>query len=147
VDLVVLAVITSGHRVLIIRRALTSADMPDLVWAFPGGKVEDGETLEQAVIREVAEETGLHLVDVHLLHARIIPRTTRLALYYHFPLPDLQTDGFDVWPAPEFDQREISAVAWVSGQEALSMFTSDVAPAIATFLRQSDLRCSQCILP
>lgn len=32
-------------------------------WTVPGGKVEPGETLEAAVVREILEETGLH-VDV-----------------------------------------------------------------------------------
>ena len=31
------------------------------VWAFPGGHVEFGETPEQAVVRETAEETGLQV--------------------------------------------------------------------------------------
>ena len=137
-DVIVLAVITCGAQVLIIRRAKASTDVPDLVWAFPGGKIEDGETLEQAVIREVAEETGLRISNVHLLYARIIPRTTHLALYYHCPLPAPPTDGDDsksAPPVPDIDLREVSAAAWVSGPEALSSFTSDVAAPVIEFLR------------
>lgn len=42
-------------KVLLVRRA-----KPPLgIWAFPGGHVEPGERLEQAVARELAEETGM----------------------------------------------------------------------------------------
>lgn len=44
---------TSGDRVLLLKRSDTGQ------WAFPGGKIEDGETPEQAAIREAREETGL----------------------------------------------------------------------------------------
>lgn len=37
------------------------------VWAFPGGHVEFGEHPDQAVIREVFEETGLKISDVRKL--------------------------------------------------------------------------------
>ncbi|MHA1238027.1 MAG: NUDIX domain-containing protein [Candidatus Odinarchaeia archaeon] len=37
------------------------------LWALPGGIVEYGETVEQAVIREVKEETGLKVKPVTLI--------------------------------------------------------------------------------
>lgn len=36
-------------------------------WEFPGGKKEEGETLEEAAIREVEEETGASLKFLHFI--------------------------------------------------------------------------------
>lgn len=53
------AVIIDEHgRLLMVRRAggvLTG------LWSVPGGRVEPGETLREAVIREVREETALEV--------------------------------------------------------------------------------------
>ena len=51
------ALVDADGRVLISRRPEGKA-MAGL-WEFPGGKVQDGETPEQAVVRELDEELGI----------------------------------------------------------------------------------------
>jgi 8-oxo-dGTP diphosphatase len=53
---VVGAAIVRGGRVLAARR--TSPPEAAGRWELPGGKVEPGETPEQALVREIAEELG-----------------------------------------------------------------------------------------
>jgi NAD+ diphosphatase len=59
-------VFDSECRALLIQRAKDPAKGK---WAPPGGFLDAGETLEEAVTREVAEETGLALRDIRYLCA------------------------------------------------------------------------------
>ncbi len=52
------ALIAKDEKFLVTKRMATDSYMPG-VWDLPGGTVESGETVEQALVREVAEETGL----------------------------------------------------------------------------------------
>ncbi len=61
--LAVSAAIVRAGQVLVVRRARAPADG---LFSLPGGVVEIGETLVQAVIREVAEETALTIEPVGL---------------------------------------------------------------------------------
>jgi 8-oxo-dGTP diphosphatase len=57
---VVAAVIVRGKRVLICQR--TEEQAFALQWEFPGGKVEAGEALPAALVRELDEELGISAV-------------------------------------------------------------------------------------
>lgn len=52
------AVIRKEGRILLIRRSQRSRFDPGL-WELPGGKIDSGENLVEALEREVREETGL----------------------------------------------------------------------------------------
>ncbi|MEC9345894.1 MAG: NUDIX hydrolase [Pseudomonadota bacterium] len=51
-----IAVALRDGKVLLVRRA----NPPDAgLWGFPGGKMETGESIAEAAVRELAEETGV----------------------------------------------------------------------------------------
>lgn len=53
----VIAIVLRNDRALLVRRA----NPPDAgMWGFPGGRIEFGETVKEAAIRELLEETGIH---------------------------------------------------------------------------------------
>jgi ADP-ribose pyrophosphatase YjhB (NUDIX family) len=59
------AIIKDGSgRLLLIKRG---HDPEAGRWSLPGGRIEPGETDEQALIREVHEETGLMVICQHLV--------------------------------------------------------------------------------
>lgn len=69
-------VITEGDRVLLARLRVPEAG----TWTLPGGGVEFDETVEQAVVREVREETGYEASCGPLLGIRhhIVPKERRM---------------------------------------------------------------------
>jgi len=51
------AIIISGNKILLVKRTINER----IYWACPGGQIEKGESKEEALIREVKEETGLDI--------------------------------------------------------------------------------------
>jgi 8-oxo-dGTP diphosphatase len=67
VSVVVSALIEENGKVLLVKRKKSKKAFPGF-WGLPTGKVKAGETLEEAVRREVKEETGLEVEPVEIYH-------------------------------------------------------------------------------
>lgn len=57
-DDIVNGLLLRQSRVLMVRRSAQRSTWPGC-WSFPGGHVESGESLNQALIRELSEEIGI----------------------------------------------------------------------------------------
>lgn len=107
----VVAVLCRDGRMLAIRRA---AGIPASgAWCFPGGAIEAGESVEQALVREIAEELG-----VAIRPLREVWRWRRPdgSLMLHWWMAELDGDG-PIVPNP----AEVAEVRWVTVEEFLRL--------------------------
>jgi 8-oxo-dGTP diphosphatase len=96
------AIIVQDGRVLMARRREREGK---LLWSFPGGAIEAGETPEQAAVREVSEEVGLEVEAVQVLGDRIHPQSG-----VHMTYVACSVVAGEAYVA---DAEELAEVAWL----------------------------------
>jgi 8-oxo-dGTP diphosphatase len=102
------AVCTHGDALLLIRRGRGPAAGE---WSVPGGRVEPGETLHEAVVRETAEETALEVVV-----DRFLGWVERISAEYHYVILDFAVTALDPARAPVAGDDAAEAL-WVPRHE------------------------------
>ncbi|MFI0515777.1 NUDIX hydrolase [Streptomyces sp. WSLK1-5] len=96
------AVIVHSGRLLLMRRA---SPVGVLLWTFPSGKVEPGESASEAAVREAHEEVGVSVAPLVVLGSRVHPLSGRRVVYVACRL--LAGEAHAASP------REVAEVAWV----------------------------------
>jgi 8-oxo-dGTP diphosphatase len=89
---VVAGVVRRGDRVLMTQRppGATHAGL----WEFPGGKLEPGETVDQALVREVREELGVGCRPGRVLDVAVHDYPSGLAVEIVFVACVLESEAF-----------------------------------------------------
>ena len=132
----VAGVIIQNGRVLLVKRGKAPGKGE---WNIPGGLVEVGETLEEAVVRETHEETGLEVAVETLLEVsdRII-RDVEGRVMYHYVLLDYlcRMVGGRLGAA-----SDAADARWVSFEEIDSL---DLPKPVRNVLRKAGKRKGKC---
>lgn len=117
------AVVVDDGRLLLVRRGHGPAAG---AWSVPGGRVEAGETLAEAVVRELAEETGLEGVC-----DRLVGWVERIGEDHHFVILDFAVTLLEsASPVPGDDAAE---AAWVPLEDVAEQSLVD---GLAEFLHE-----------
>jgi len=124
--LAVSAAIIRDGKILVVRRARRPALG---VYTFPGGAVEVGETLAEAVAREVLEETALSIEPVALAgHREAIIRDKQGQVERHFVILCFAAR----WLAGETQlNEELDDARWADPAEIAGLRTTDGLAEIA----------------
>jgi len=117
------AVVVHADRVLLIRR---SAPAGSLLWTFPSGKLEPGETAGKAAAREALEEAGVTVEPVRLLGERVHPVTGWPVAYVACRLL--------AGTAHAASPREVAEVAWVRLGEMRELVPGGVYAPVQAYL-------------
>lgn len=101
------ALVIHDGRVLLIRRGKEPLRGR---WVIPGGTVEAGETLHEALVREVREETGLEVrpKEVVLVFDRILREDGELR--YHYVIIDYLCEYLSGTPRAATDAEAVALV-------------------------------------
>ena len=120
------AVAVDLDRLLLVRRGRAPAAG---FWSIPGGRVEAGETLAEAVVREVAEETGLEVVCDHF-----IGWVERIGDDEHFVILDFSVTILD--PGEPVAGGDATEAAWVPLPEVTDL---RLVEGLAEFLHDNGI--------
>lgn len=118
--LAVSAAIIRDDRVFLARRAYGPALG---VWTMPGGVVEAGETLNEALVREILEETGMTIEPVVLAgHREVVVRDAENRTQRHFVILCFAAR----WIAGEpVLNEELAEFRWIRPPELAAFNTTD----------------------
>jgi len=131
--LAVSAAIIRDGRVLVARRAKGASTG---LYTLPGGVVEAGETLHQAIVREVAEETGITIELVALAgHREFITRDESGLVSRHFVILCFAARWLAGEGTPQIE--ELSELRWLRPGEIAALKTTEgLAGIVAAAFKQ-----------
>ena len=120
---VVMCIVKKEDEILLVHRKGKDAN---LSWAFPGGTVEQGETVEQTAIRELKEETNVDGQFDCIIGDRVHPYSKK-----HMAYVAMSPLSFDL----KLGDEDLDDLQWVKISELSNYIGNNIYDKVKEFLK------------
>ncbi len=115
---------TKTRKILIGRRE-SDPHIKELTWAFPGGRPEYNEELEETMERKIKDETGLDVKNLGAVFSKLYPeKKDFLAIYYLC----------EVVGGKEKPADDLIELKWVKPEKLEEYFTTSFHPRLKEYI-------------
>ncbi|HTZ42033.1 MAG TPA: NUDIX domain-containing protein [Candidatus Omnitrophota bacterium] len=115
---------TEKRQILIVKRN-DDEYIKKLKWAFPGGRANPDESLEESLIRKIKEKTGQNVEILGSIFARIPPEKKDLLLVYYL---------CEVVGGQERTGDGVQEIKWVKPDELRKYFSTSFEPVLEEYI-------------
>jgi 8-oxo-dGTP diphosphatase len=119
------AIIVEGNKILVTQRS-EKMSLP-LKWEFPGGKIEENETAENCILREIKEELNIEIKLITRLESK----------YFEYPSFSINLTPFiSKYLSGEINLVEHKDFKWLTKEELISLdWAAADMPILQEFLK------------
>ncbi len=110
---------------ILIGKRKKDEEIENLTWAFPGGRPEHGEELEESIKREVKQETGYDAESLGVIFAKTYPEKRDLLAIYFL---------CEIIKGEEKVGEDFEELKWVNPEELENYFTTSFHPKLKEYI-------------
>ena len=125
IDKITIGIVEIKGKILLVKRATKEGN---LEWVFPGGKIEENESEEESVEREIYEETNIRCKATKKLGQRTHPDTGKIISYW---ICDYLS-GDEAIKNP----KEIKKIKWLIPNEIFKIIKTNIYRPLIEYLKK-----------
>lgn len=120
---IAIGILKNNQQVLIVRRKEKEGN---LMWQFPGGEIEENESILEAAQREVKEESNINCIAEKILCERVHPYTKRYMYYI--------ICSYKNGTPSQIEDKDIAEAIWVNIGDLNKYFSTDLFKPVSEYL-------------
>lgn len=120
----------ASTKMVLIGKRVNDPNLKELSWVFPGGRPDYKNDLEDNLMYEIKENTGLDVTVKDVIFSKTYPEIREFLSIYYLCVPTTASAN-----ATATAQGNLKELIWVKPSEVTNYFTTSIHPKILEYLK------------